>query len=144
MEGVILLLLKSNIPPPERWYIEIQYSQYRPGRAGIGQYRPGRAGIEHYHTPTEIKCKYEISALLYNNVNMLTLPSGTGKYTAHGPHYAALGSHYAALGPRPNGLRPSGGIMGPSGSIMFGLRAVYFPVSLGQGQHIIPLNCCLE
>ena len=70
---------------------------------------------------------------------MLTLPSGTGKYTTHGPHYAALRSHYAALGPRPNGLRPSGSIMGPSGSIMFGPRAVYFPVSLGQGQHIIPL-----
>ena len=70
---------------------------------------------------------------------MLTLPSGTGKYTTHGPHYTALRSHYAALGPRPNGLRPSGGIMGPSGSIMFGPRAVYFPVSLGQGQHIIPL-----
>ena len=29
--------------------------------------------------------------------------------------------------------------MGPSGSIMFGPRAVYFPVSLGQGQHIIPI-----
>ena len=70
---------------------------------------------------------------------MLTLPSGTGKYTTHGPHYAALRSHYAALGPRPNGLRPSGSIMGPSGSIMFGPRAVYFPVSLGQGQHIIPV-----
>ena len=70
---------------------------------------------------------------------MLTPPSGTGKYTTHGPHYAALWSHYAALGPRPNGLRPSGSIMGPSGSIMFGPRAVYFPVSLGQGQHIIPL-----
>ena len=69
---------------------------------------------------------------------MLTPPSGTGKYTTHGPHYAALRSHYAALGPRPNGLRPSGSIMGPSGSIMFGPRAVYFPVSLGQGQHIIP------
>ena len=69
---------------------------------------------------------------------MLTPPSGTGKYTTHGPHYAALWSHYAALGPRPNGLRPSGSIMGPSGSIMFGPRAVYFPVSLGQGQHIIP------
>ena len=71
---------------------------------------------------------------------MLTLPSGTGKYTTHGPHYTALRSHYAALGPRPNGLRPSGGIMGPSGSIMFGPRAVYFPVSLGQGQHIIPIS----
>ena len=71
---------------------------------------------------------------------MLTPPSGTGKYTTHGPHYAALWSHYAALGPRPNGLRPSGSIMGPSGSIMFGPRAVYFPVSLGQGQHIIPLR----
>ena len=70
---------------------------------------------------------------------MLTPPSGTGKYTTHGPHYAALWSHYAALGPRPNGLRPSGSIMGPSGSIMFGPRAVYFPVSLGQGQHIIPI-----
>ena len=71
---------------------------------------------------------------------MLTPPSGTGKYTTHGPHYAALRSHYAALGPRPNGLRPSGSIMGPSGSIMFGPRAVYFPVSLGQGQHIIPFS----
>ena len=71
---------------------------------------------------------------------MLTLPSGTGKYTAHGPHYAALGSHYAALGPRPNGLRPSGGIMGPSGSIMFGPRAVYFPVSLWPGGHITSLD----
>ena len=30
-------------------------------------------------------------------------------------------------------------IMGPSGSIMFGPWAVYFPVSLGQGQHIIPI-----
>ena len=30
--------------------------------------------------------------------------------------------------------------MGPSGSIMFGPRAVYFPVSLGQGQHIIPIS----
>ena len=99
MKGVIILVLKSNIPPPERWYIEIQYSQYRPGRAGIGQYRPGRAGIEHYHTPTEIKCKYEISALLYNNVNMLTLPSGTGKYTALGP----------------NIMLPEGPIMPPEG-----------------------------
>ena len=30
---------------------------------------------------------------------MPPLPSGTGKYAAHGPHYAALWLHYAALGP---------------------------------------------
>ena len=86
MKGVIILVLKFNIPPP------------------------GGGGILDFST--NIITPF-ISALLYSNVNMLTLPSGTGKYTAHGPHYAALGSHYAALGPRPNGLWPSGGIMGP-------------------------------
>ena len=30
---------------------------------------------------------------------MPPLPSGTGKYATHVPHYAALGLHYAALGP---------------------------------------------
>ena len=72
-------------------------------------------------------------------VKMMTLPLGTGKYTAHRPHHVALGSHYAALGPQPNGLQPLGGIMGHSSSIMFGPRAVYFPISFRQGHHIIPI-----
>ena len=29
---------------------------------------------------------------------MPPLPSGTGEYAAHGPHYAAFRLHYAALG----------------------------------------------
>ena len=43
MKGVILILLKSNIPPPERWYIEIQYSQYRPS-GGVVMFNTGPGG----------------------------------------------------------------------------------------------------
>ena len=42
-------------------------------------------------------CK--ISALPCNIVNMPPLPSGTGKYATHVPHYAALRLHCAALRP---------------------------------------------
>ena len=77
----------------------------------------------------ECLCKaHRISALPCNNVNMPPLPSGTGKYAAHGPHYASHGPHYLPTGHimlpsgcimLPSGLRPSGSIMQPSGSIMF-------------------------
>ena len=40
-----------------------------------------------------------MSALPCNNVNLPPLPSGTGKYVAHRPHYASYGPHYAALRP---------------------------------------------
>ena len=72
-----------------------------------------------------IKWKYAISALLYNNVNMLTLPSGTGKYTTHGPHYAALRSHYAALG-RYIFPYPSGRV-----SILYHCRSIHKPEGRG-------------
>ena len=64
------------------------------------------SGGPHYATNRSIwaliliKWKYEISALLYNNVNMLTLPEGYGKiYRPRAKHYTAWGSHYAAWGP---------------------------------------------
>ena len=40
----------------------------------------------------------------------------------------------------PSGLWPSGSMMQSSGSIMFGPSAAYFPVSLGQGWHIVPMQ----
>ena len=62
----------------------------------------------------------EISALPCNIVNMPPLPSGTGKYATHVPHYPPTGHIMLPSGciMPPSGLRPSGGIMQPSGSIM--------------------------
>ena len=51
---------------------------------------------------------FRISALPCNNVNMSPLPSGTGKYATHGPHYPPTGLI----------MLPSDCIMPPSGSIM--------------------------
>ena len=72
-------------------------------------------------------CNFHDAALPCNNVNMPPLPSGTGKYTTHGPHYAALRLHYLPTGlqycPRASGplavLEALGQIMQTEGSIMW-------------------------
>ena len=129
-------------------------TNYRPCRAGYGKLSALRGGIRQIISPaglyiilkpwassgkyqnqnrclfssSKCHCKaHRISALPCNNVNMPPLPSGTGKYAAHGPHYASHGPHYLPTGHimlpsvcimLPSGLRPSGSIMQPSGSIM--------------------------
>ena len=59
----------------------------------------GPGGRHHGFYRPRWAASWKLLALPCNNVNMPPLPSGTGKYAAHGPHYAALGLHYAALGP---------------------------------------------
>ena len=74
---------------------------------------------------------------------MPPLPSGTGKYTTHGPFYAALWLHYLptglqycqrAEGPRAV-LEARGQIMQPEGTIMWPVGGI-FSRSRGQGWHI--------
>ena len=100
------------------WHILYDQGSIRQNISPAGRhtikYRPCRAAYD------------KISALPCNNVNMPPLPSGTGKYTTHGPHYAALGLHYLPIGlqycPRASGplavLEALGQIMQPLGSIM--------------------------
>ena len=59
----------------------------------------GPGGRHHGFYRPRWAASWKLLALPCNNVNMPPLPSGTGKYAAHGPHYAALWLHYAALGP---------------------------------------------
>ena len=140
--------IRQNIGPAGRHTIK-----YQPCRAAYGKISALQGGIRQNISPaglyksqalaflqevskpkrclfasSKCHCKaHRISALPCNNVNMPPLPSGTGKYAAHGPHYASHGPHYLPTGHimlpsgcimLPSGLRPSGSIMQPSGSMM--------------------------